>query len=420
MIHCRIRRRQGAGRIRGGPGARARGATDRDPGLAACRGRAFARLRERVSASARRRVAASGAEDLDVDDDRHIQGIVPRGRHRRYDDASMGALRLLPRLIYFAVVPFILVVSATVLPLTGVIVNIVLLLVGFVVIGALRRLSDRHWIVRAILRRQVAFASYYEAHPPRNFAYYVFFPLLAPILLFSRRARQELALYRGFTRIGVVLITGHLVLDYQATWAPEIAAKEFVAASIGTFIVQMIALFAFVLPLATSVITLHLRQERRALRILLGAAALSVAFAGIGQLNMRTAAVPAETRKRVELRSEAAPARAVEAQERALARLWQEIDAGAPIDHDGLVGGEAVERVQAELVGFYRDDEAAAFTAHAWPVDAPTVALVQMLALGGRPPVWRASDRQGQAIDDAAAVPAAIYNQKVKHSSGSR
>ena len=48
---------------------------------------------------------------------------------------------------------------------------------------------------------------------------------------------------------------------------------------------------------------------------------------------------------------------------------------------------------QAELVGFYRDDEAAAFTAHAWPVDAPTVALIQMLALGGRPPVRRTSTR---------------------------
>ena len=101
----------------------------------------------------------------------------------------MGALRLLPRLIYFAVVPFILVASATVLPLTGVIVNIVLLLVGLLVIGALRRLSERHRIVRAILRRQVAFASYYEANPPRNFAYYVFFPLLFPIFLFSRRTR---------------------------------------------------------------------------------------------------------------------------------------------------------------------------------------------------------------------------------------
>lgn len=329
----------------------------------------------------------------------------------------MAVLWLLPRLLYFAVVPFILVSAASVIPIGGLIFDLGLLLVGLVVIEGLRGLSERSRIVRVVTRRQREFAAYYEAHPPRAFAYYVFFPLLLPLILARRNLRAEIGLYRGFTRVGLLVLVGHAGLDYATTWAPDLPFKEFFAATIGNLFVQAIALFAFIIPLAATVVTYHLRSDRRAVRLLLGAAALSVAFAFLGQANLQRAEVPVDVTHRVEVRAEVHPEATQAAQDAALRRLWADIEGGdATLEADGLVDDAATARAQEALLGVYPEDEAAAFNAHAWPPDAPTVAILQVRMPRGRAPVWRAQSREGATIVDEDAVPTEIYDIKATRS----
>ncbi|MEZ4452444.1 MAG: hypothetical protein R3B09_23475 [Nannocystaceae bacterium] len=325
----------------------------------------------------------------------------------------MDVLRLVPRLIYFAVVPFCLIAAAMVLPLSGLIIDLALLLLGLVLIEALRGLSERYRLVRAITRRQRAFAEFYQANPPHSFAYYVFFPLLLPIVLARRSARAELSLYRGFTRVGLLVLVGHACLDYATAWAPDLPFDEFLGATLGTLFLQWIALLGFIIPLAATVVHYHLQAKRRTVRLLLGVAALSVGVAFLGMMNLRRAEVPVETVKRVEIRTEVHPDQAAAAQDAALVRLWADLESGAAtLEEDGLVDDAATARAQGALIGFYRADEAAAFTAHAWPVDAPTVAILQVRQPRDRPPVWRARGRDGRTITDKAEVPAEIYDAR--------
>lgn len=324
----------------------------------------------------------------------------------------MGVLRLLPRLLYFAVVPFVLIISSTVIPLGGLIFDLALLLTGLILIEGLRDLSQRYRLVRAISRRHRAFADYYEAHPPRSFAYYVLFPVIFPYVLARRETRAELSLYRGFTRVGLLVLIAHAGLDYYTMWAPELPFREFLGATLGTLILQSIALLGFIIPLAATVVTHQLRGERRTVRLLLGTTMLSVALALVAILNLRRAEVQVEVVRRVELRSQIHAERAAAAHDAALARLWADLLAGAAsLDDDGLVDDATTGRAQAELFGFYKPDEAAAFTAHAWPVAAPTVAIVQVRLPRGRAPVWRARTRDGRTIVDKAEVPPEIYDR---------
>lgn len=59
--------------------------------------------------------------------------------------------------------------------------------------------------------------------------------------------------------------------------------------------------------------------------------------------------------------------------------------------------------------GFYREDEAAGFSVHAWPVERPNVVVLQCHQ-SNHPPPWRAIAADGQVVGDSQALPPGLYN----------
>src|SRR3954453_8126125 len=91
-----------------------------------------------------------------------------------------GALEVLEyalRILFFAAVPFGIVVLAELVPMTAALVNIVLALGAFFFGEVLRRHAQQRGWLGALLRRQLAFEEYYRERPPKPFVYYVAYPL---------------------------------------------------------------------------------------------------------------------------------------------------------------------------------------------------------------------------------------------------
>lgn len=331
----------------------------------------------------------------------------------------MAALSFLLRLVYFTVAPFVLVVSAVVLPMTGVLINIALVLLGFMLFEVIRPLAARSSLARSLLRRQLAFESYYREHPPRPFIYYVFAPVLLPFWVISRRARRELSLYRGITGVGLVGIVVAGLADYAQNWWPEIGLGKFLADAIALLLIQLVLLLGFVIPLAVTLVTYRTAGRRRALWTLLGAAALFFALGLVGVKRIRGHLIPAEVSMRAEARGEALPDAAAAAHDAALQAMRTELRAGTlSFDEDGWIEGPSLERAQAELARFYRRDEAEAFTLHVWPVQAPTHVLLQLWRRYGVDPVWRATDAGGAPLRDPQQIPRALWNARPTHMGG--
>lgn len=322
------------------------------------------------------------------------------------------------RLLYFLVAPFMVVAIAAVIPMTGVLINFVLLLASFIGIEALRRSAQRYRIVERVARRQLRFEAFYREHPPRMFPYYAFYPLLFPYWLANRIARQEFGLYRGFTVLGVILLVVFGAVDYQLNWTPELPVREFLKAWFATFILQIVVMIAFLIPLSVTIVSYQLAGRVRNVRIMLGTAALSIAFAFLGMLKNGDSIVPAPVVARVRLRSEAAPERAVAAQTAALTSVWQDIrDKRFELDHDGWLTVPALGRARAELTAFYRPAEANAFQVRVWPVDQPTHVLLQCHQPSDRPPVWLAMHADGSTSHDPATIPAGYLDARPNHKS---
>lgn len=311
------------------------------------------------------------------------------------------------RLVYFLVAPFIVIGAAAVLPMTAVILNFVLLIAGFIFIEAVRRSARQNALVARIAARQLAFADFYEQHPPKPFAYYVFYPLLAPYWLFNGVARREFGLYRGFTRLGVVLLLVFGAFDYALSWAPDIAFGEFFVIFFAVFILNIIILIGFMIPLAVTIVSYQLAGRSRSVSILLGAATLSISLSFLGIYASRDTIVTFPTVSRTRLRGEADLERAVQVQTAALVSVWQDIrDRRTELDEHGWLLGASRERARRELTSFYRGDEAACFQVRVWPADRPTDALLKCDQPRDKPTVWLAMTADGAVHRDAARLPA--------------
>lgn len=325
----------------------------------------------------------------------------------------MSALGFVVRLLYFLVVPFTVVFVHLAIPMLGVLINFVLLIAGFMFIEVLRRSADRHRIVGTLARRQLRLEEFYREHPPRMFLYYMLYPLLFPYWLFNRVARRELGLYRGYTALGVVLLVVFGFIDYMLNWAPEIAFREFLAGWFASFILQLFVLFAFLMPLCVTIVGYQLAGRRRSVSAMLGTAGVSLLLAVVGVAGQPDPIVPAPTLSRARQRGEAAPERAHAARAAALTSVWQDLrDRRAEFDAEGWLIGVSLARARAELAGFYRRDEAAAFQVRVWPTDQPTGVLLQCRQNNDRPPVWLAMAADGTQIHDAAEVPAGILDSR--------
>lgn len=314
------------------------------------------------------------------------------------------------RLLYFLIAPFTVLSAGRVIPMTGVLVNICLLVGGFIAVELLRDASGRHPLVARLLARQLRYAEYYRAHPPRPFLYYMFYLPLFPFWMINRRAREEFGLYRGYTLLGIVLLVVFGAVDYFLLWWPEIGVGKFLSSMVATLVLQVALLIMLLIPLAVTIVGFQLANRRRAVWVMLGAAGFSVLLTLLGKSVEVGEMIPVEVAARVRLRTEAAPERAQAAQDAALRGIWDELRADtANLDGDGWIGGDTLGRAQATLLQFYRADEAVAFEAQAWPADRPAFVLLQCYQ-HDHPPNWRVMGADGQIMTDEKQVPSALYN----------
>jgi hypothetical protein len=327
----------------------------------------------------------------------------------------MRVLDFLLRLVFFATVPFMATFVATLFPMTGVIINIVLTLLVFAFSEAVRARAEKSRILKRVVTRQLAFEEYYRENPPRPFLFYVFYPLLLPYVLARPVTRRELLLYRGFTGGGFVILLFAGAFDFYRRWQPELTFVQFISVWVVLFFIQTLMMFVFLLPVSTTVVKLHSERRFKELWGLFAAAALSVA-AAIGILVQKPGHIVSwVTNHRVRLRTNAFPDTAHATQLKALravndnfAELRQSVDA------EGWVEGDAAERAEDQLALFYKPDEAYAFSLHALPPAAPEVLVLQCWVVDGGPPIWRALKRNGQEVTEKKDLPSGVIGLKPK------
>lgn len=321
----------------------------------------------------------------------------------------MRALDLLLRLAFFAVLPFAVTFAAAAFPMTGVLVNMVLALAVFAFAEAVRPRAERSRVLRLLTRRHLAFEAYYREHPTGPFLYYILSPLLFPYWLLQSRARREVMLYRDLALGGVVVLLVTGALDFARNWRPHLAVERFLAVWALLLVVQMACTLVLLAPIATTVVKLHLERRRAALWLLLAVAAVSAGVAVYRLERRRAPVVSWVTTERVLLRTDVDPATARAVQLDALREVWAHPEELArSTDARGWVEDDALDRADQVLEGFYKADEAYAFTLHAVPPEAPEVLLLQCHLRWGRPTIWRALRKDGREVRSKDELPAGV------------
>ena len=308
--------------------------------------------------------------------------------------AVLAPVGFAARLIFFLLAPFVLIAAGVAFPVWGAAINLGLVLVVFFTAGALRRWADRSRVVRAAFGRQLALEEYYRERPPRPFLYYLLYPLLAPYWLIARSARREFTLYKGYSLFGVVLVVVFSAVDYARNWAPDIAFRHFLSATIATFVVQLVLVLVILMPIATSVISYSLAGARGRLALLFGAALLSALLGVLAVMTMREK-VSAPVRARIHFRTDARP-------DEARAARLDAIRAAALAGRAGAQRDAIQEAARDALRSFYRADEVRGFrlSASSWG------GMIYCPATSRRPPIWVAMRTSGGVVEDAAQLPA--------------
>jgi len=313
------------------------------------------------------------------------------------------------RLVFFAAVPFGIVVLASLVPMTAAIVNIVLALAAFFFGEVLRKHAQRRGWLGKVLRRQLAFEEYYRERPPKPFVYYVFYPLLFPYWLTVGEARREFWLFKGYTIVTFVVAVVAGAYRYFAVYQPEIGLDVFlVSFGIGLGI-EALAVITFLMPIATSVVALHKKGQHVRLVVLLAVGLVSAAGA-VTVMAMRHRTYPSlETRQRVSTRTFARLKQAEAAGDDALRAAWKARRMSAyERESDGTMDGVPLIVAREHLERFYRPDEAAAF--ELWTTakgdKAPMMVLYSEGPRKGKP-VFRAMRADGTVVTRAKELPKA-------------
>jgi hypothetical protein len=320
---------------------------------------------------------------------------------------ALDALEYGLRLVFFAAIPFGIVVLASLVPMTAALVNIVLALGAFFFGEVLRKhAQERGWLGK-VLRRQLAFEEYYRDRPPKPFLYYVVYPLLFPYWLAVREARREFWLFKGYTVVTFVLAAVAGAYRYFAVYQPEIGLKTFfVSFGIGLAI-EALAVITFLMPIATTVVALHKKAQHGRLVALLVVGLLSAGGA-VGYLAHRHRTFPSlETRQRVSKRTFAKLKVAQTVADDALRAAWTERrKKNYERESDGTVDGAPLDVARAKLEVFYRPDEAAAF--ELWTTargdKTPMMILYSEGPRAGKP-VFRAMRADGTIVERAKDLP---------------
>lgn len=327
----------------------------------------------------------------------------------------MRTLDLVLRAVFFAVAPFVVTLAAAAFPMTPVLVNVVLALAVFAFAEGVRSRAERSRVVRVLVRKQLAFEAYYREHPTGPFLYYILSPLLFPYWLFQKQARREVLLYRDLTGGGVAILLLTAGLDYLRSWRPHLTPARFLVVWAALFVVQTMLTLALVAPIATTVVKLHLERRLVTLWLLL---ALAFASAGVAVYRLEHRKAPVVswvTTERVMLRSKADPSAARAAQLQALRAVWSHAEELVEsTDNRGWVEDDALDRAEEALEGFYKADEAYAFTLHAFPPAAPDVLVLQCHLGWGRPALWLAMRKDGREIQSKDDLPPGVLGLQRK------
>ncbi|MFO0592620.1 MAG: hypothetical protein U0441_34065 [Polyangiaceae bacterium] len=320
------------------------------------------------------------------------------------------------RLVFFAVLPFVATLAAAAFPMTGVLVNVVVALLVFAFAEAVRSRAERSRLLRVLVRRHLEFEAYYREHPPGPFIYYIFSPVLFPYWLLSRQARREVLLYRNLTGGGVVILLVGATIDFVRNWRPQLSIQHFLLVWTLLFVVQTMLSLVFVAPIATTVVKYHLERRIVALWVLLAVGAASAGLAVYRLERRKSPVVSWVTTERVMRRTEADPKTAHNVQIEALrAVLANPKELAASTDDRGWVEDDSLERADEILEKLYKQDEAYAFTLHAYPPDAPKVLLLQCHLGWGRPALWRALRTDGVEITRKEDLPPGVLGLQRKN-----
>ncbi|HEY2365411.1 MAG TPA: hypothetical protein VGH87_03455 [Polyangiaceae bacterium] len=333
---------------------------------------------------------------------------------RWLDWADFGA-----RIVFFAVAPFLVFVMAAFFPVTATLVNLGLCLAVVSFADVVRAANQRFPILSAVLTGPLDFERYYRNHPPKPFAYYIFYPLLFPYWLANDSARREFLLYKTVNLLSLGLLVGTTVYEYFAYFRPELGVRECLIVLFVTALFEIVVVMTMLMPLATSLIKYRLARHRGRLATLVVVGACSVALAIFAVEKRRDPVVSWAARERVLLRTKANKPKARAATISAAKAAWavipkhkDDVDrqgrSPPAIDSDGKVEGEPLEAARAALKKFYKPDEAQAFDG--WVSHAkkgnPGILVLYVESRGKkRPPIFIALDRSGKEVRDPKKLP---------------
>jgi hypothetical protein len=307
----------------------------------------------------------------------------------------LRAIDLVLRFVYVAIVPFILINMTAIMPISGI-------LIGAALATAVALFGSAQWRERVstvpvagkFLANMARLGEYYEERPPRPLLFYIFYPLVLPYVLANKSARREFLLFRRLNVVTLVILVITNGYEYVAHWYPDLPFGTFAGTVIGVLILQILVAAMFVMPIVTTIILLHQRDNRRTLGALLVCVAL---FTGLGTYRMikrEQLSAYASARLYARTRTHRAESR------KALERGLEAMAAWIVVHRDDDAG--ARERAVEALESFYAHDEAAAF--HLL-VDRHVVLLVAQA--GFRAAIWLGYSKK-QFVDDPAQLSAPV------------
>lgn len=322
--------------------------------------------------------------------------------HRR----AFSAVDFVLRLAFFAVAPIAITIVGNVMPIWGIVVNVGVALAVFFVAHRVRRVP----ILGRVLGRALRFEAYYREHAPKPFLYYVFFPLLFPYWLVVKSARREVAVYRPFTGVPLVVLVATNSWQFFARYRPEIPFTHFAVVTAAKIVVELAAVMLFLMPVASTVVTYERQRKPWHLAITLAAALASIGWC----VHRHVANPPRVASTEVQLR---ASWRTAFDGKRAHATLLAAVnvarkhlldDAGQlpagdhELDGDTWIEGGALEAAQEKLEEFYKPDEARGFRLTIVRSIRGERALLLFQARSGPslPRVWIAVTRSGKQFAD--------------------
>ncbi len=313
------------------------------------------------------------------------------------------------RIAFFAVAPFMVFIMAAFFPVTATLVNLGLCLAVVSFADVVRSAQTRVPLLATVLTGPLEFERYYRNHPPKPFAYYIFYPLLFPYWLSNDSARREFLLYKTVNIVSLAMLVGTTVWSSFTTFRPQLGLAECLLILFVTALFEIATVMVMLMPLATSLVKYRLAGQKGRLVTLVVVGALSVLVAIVAIEKRRDPVVSWAARERVILRAKADKGHARVAHVSAAKAAWGALKKDKDdIEQDGKLVGESIDAARDVLKKFYKADEAQAFDG--WVSHSkngtPGVLVLYVQGRGKRrPPIFVALERSGKEVRDPKKLP---------------